>query len=347
MSRNHRDELEPIDPQEALTMYIQAVENEKSDATIYSHRSRLGHFVRWCGIEGIDNLNTVTGRDLHRFRLWRRDDGNINNVTEKTQMDTLRVFIRWCQSISAVQPDLSEKVLSPELGKGENSRDVMLDHEVAKRILEWLDQYRYATPQHITLTLMWRCLLRRGGVVALDRTDYDADDQYLTVRHRPETDTPLKKKEEGQRDIALRPGTAALLDDYLDSSDRWDVEDPHGRESLISTRFGRPHVMTVAAWTYGATRPCTVTGECPHDRDLDECEAAQRREDASKCPSSVSPHAVRRGGITYWLSNDVPVHAISSRASTSPEVIDSHYDSRSLRRKAEQRRRYFDLFADE
>jgi hypothetical protein len=69
-------------------------ESEVSAWTHYSHGSRLGHFTRWCDEERIDNLNAITGRDLKRYKLWRRDDGDINNVTLKTQMDTLRVFIR-------------------------------------------------------------------------------------------------------------------------------------------------------------------------------------------------------------------------------------------------------------
>jgi integrase len=344
MSRKRRNTLEPIDPREALRMYTQSIENDKSQATIYSHKSRLGHFIRWCDEEHIDNLNDVTGRDLHRYRLWRRNEGDINKVTEKTQMDTLRVFIRYCESIDAVPVDLSEKVISPTLGKGDNERDVMLDADVAERILDWLSKYRYASNEHVALTLMWRCLFRRGAVRAVDASGCDADELLLRVRHQPETDTPLKNKSDGERYVALRESTARLLTDYLDSPDRWDVEDPYGREPLVTTRYGRPHAMTIASWTYGVTRPCVTTGECPHGRDVDECEAAQRRQDASKCPSSVSPHAVRRGAITHWLSNDVPTPAVSSRANVDPAVIDKHYDERSEKQRAQQRRKYLNLF---
>jgi len=87
--------LEPIDPETALELYIADRENELTEATIYSHRSRLGHFVRWCDEQGIGNLNDLTGRQLHRYRLWRRDEGDLSLASEKTQMDTLRVFVRW------------------------------------------------------------------------------------------------------------------------------------------------------------------------------------------------------------------------------------------------------------
>ncbi|UWG47551.1 XerD/XerC family integrase [Halanaeroarchaeum sp. HSR-CO] len=84
--------LEPIDPETALDLYLIDRDHEVSQATIYSHSSRFGHFVRWCRYEDSNNLTDVTGRVLHRFRIWRREEGNLEPVTEKTQMDTLRVF---------------------------------------------------------------------------------------------------------------------------------------------------------------------------------------------------------------------------------------------------------------
>ncbi|WP_321169772.1 site-specific integrase [Halorarum salinum] len=88
-------ELEPIDPETALELYIAEKEMELSKSTLRSHRSRLGHFIRWCDERDITNLNELTGRKLQEFRLWRRNDGDLCKVSVKTQIDTLRVFIRW------------------------------------------------------------------------------------------------------------------------------------------------------------------------------------------------------------------------------------------------------------
>jgi len=70
-------------------------------------------------------------------------------------MDTVRVFIRWLESIDGVEQDLSEKVLSPSITPDENSRDVMLDTERATEILAHLEKYEYATIDHVAITLMW------------------------------------------------------------------------------------------------------------------------------------------------------------------------------------------------
>ena len=332
-------ELDDIDPRTALELYIEARTAELSQATIRSHRSRLGHVIEWCDEEGIEFMSELRGRDLHEYRLWRRSKGDPNNVTMKTQMDSLRVWIRWLETIDAVQPDLSEKVLSPSLGKGENQRDVMIDGEVGDAILEYLDRYEYASVDHVTWILLWRCIMRRGGVRAVDTDDVETtgDDPHIRVKHRPDTGTPLKNQGEGERFIGLREDTAAVIEDYIDKR-RIDVVDQYGRSGLITSRQGRQHVQTIQATSYALTRPCKGPGgECPHDRDVSECDAAQDRQKSYECPSSVSPHAVRRGAITHWLSSDVPETIVSDRANTN--AMD-HYDRRTERQKMQQRREF-------
>jgi hypothetical protein len=68
-------------------------------------------------------MNDLTGRKFHEYRIWRRNDGDLNRVSERTQMQTVSVFIRWCESIEAVPADLATKVQSPTLGKTEDVRD--------------------------------------------------------------------------------------------------------------------------------------------------------------------------------------------------------------------------------
>ena len=62
-------ELEPIDPETALDLYLADKETEFAKATHRSHGSRLGHFVRWCDERDITNLNELTGRRLQEYRL--------------------------------------------------------------------------------------------------------------------------------------------------------------------------------------------------------------------------------------------------------------------------------------
>lgn len=333
--------LEPIEPEQAVELYLEDRANELSERSLYGHKSRLGHFTRWCNQEDISNMNALNGRDLHRFRVWRRQDGDLAPISEKTQMDTLRVFIRWCGNIDAVPEDLHSKVVSPLMSIDDETNDVMVDSEVAERILEYLSSYEYASIRHVCFLLMWRALLRRGAVRALDVSDYDPEEMSLEVRHRPEEETPLKNQKRGERYIALSDETCAVLDDWL-ADRRPAVTDDYNRDPLLATARGRPHATTIQNYVYSVTTPCLVTDECPHDRVIEECDAAGVNTGASKCPSSCSPHAVRRGAITHWLSSDVPEPAVGARGNLSAEVLSKHYDCRTERKKMEQRRKYLD-----
>lgn len=332
--------LEPTTPEEALDLYLRERSTEVADSTLQAHEYRLSHFVRWCNeVAGIDNTNNLTGRDLHRYKLWRQEDGDLNKVSLKSQMDTLRVFLRFCESIDAVEPDLHSKVMSPTLSDGVGQRDVKLDAEDARDLLAYLGRFEYASFAHALVLLLWRTGLRIGSVRALDVEDFHPEEEYVAVRHRPETDTPLKNKENGEPLVALNPETCTVLLDYIDVN-RPEVTDEHGRKPLFATEHGRPGKNTIRDTVYRWTRPCQYRGECPLDRDMDDCEALNVRWGASKCPSSVSPHAVRRGSITHHLTEDVPEPVVSDRMNVSQRVLEEHYDRRSEEVKMEQRRDY-------
>jgi integrase len=138
----------------------------------------------------------------------------------------------------------------------------------------------------------------------LDVDDYDSQEMSLDVRHRPETETPIKNKFNVERFISLSAETCSVLDAWI-ADRRPDSVDEYGRDPLVSTAKGRAYLTTIQGYVYSMTRQCSFTGECPHDGEITECETAIDRSQAFGCPSSVSPHAIRRGAITHWLNSDV------------------------------------------
>lgn len=332
--------LEPITPERALELYLDHRRNEVARQTLQSHRSRLEYFVGWCHDQDIENLNELSGRKLYEYRIWRRNDGDLSKVSEKTQMVTIRVFVKFLESIDAVEPDLHTKVQLPSLSANDDVRTEMLDADRAEEILSYLNKYRYASVRHVVLALAWRTAMRRGAIHALDVEDYYPDDQYIETVHRNETGTPLKNQEAGERYVALSDELCELLDDWL-ADQRPDVIDDHDRNPLLTSEYGRLHHSTVQHIIYEVTRPCFYTDDCPHDRDINTCEATEY-DSVSQCPSNRSPHGVRRGAITHWLSQDVPEQVVSDRANVSPDVIEKHYDQREPRDKMEQRRDFLD-----
>ena len=115
----------------------------------------------------------------------------------------------------------------------------------------------------------------------------------------------------------------AVVNDYLDQR-RPDVTDGYGRDPLLATQHGRVADSTIRTSVYDWSRPCVTTGECPHGRGVPDCDAAQDVDTAPGCPSSVTPHPIRRGYITHLLQTGVPVQVVSNRCNVFPEIIDQH-----------------------
>lgn len=324
-------DLDPIDPGTAQQLYLEHKDTQCAERTVNAHRYRTNHFVRWCEEQEIENLNDLTGRHIHEFRLWRREDGDLNKVSIQTQMSTLRVFLKWAGSIEAVDPDLYNKVMVPQVSGEEERRDEYLDSESAQSILDYLARYHYASRQHVLLALLWQTGLRIGGVNSLDVGDVNLEDRYLDLNHRPTQGTTLKNKSGGERLVAITEELAELLQEYINVT-RDKYVDEHGREPLLTTQKGRFSRNTMRTTVYQVTAPCFRGDECPDCRDST----------GAKCPEAVSPHAVRRGSITHHLTEDVPVQVVGDRMDVSRKVLDKHYDRRTESVKLEQRRAYLD-----
>lgn len=117
-----------------------------------------------------------------------------------------------------------------------------------------------------------------------------------------------------------------ILDDWLNGRRPHEPEE-YDCDPLVSTPYGRIHPTTVTAIVYNWSRSCLL-GPCPNNRTPEDCEAASY-EHASKCPESVSSHAVRRGSITSHLESDIPTEVVLARANVAPGDIEKHYDRRS------------------
>lgn len=329
------DDLDPLAPEAAAEMYLDTRREELSSETRRSHGYRLNAFADWCEEQGIHNLNDLDARDLHAYRVDRREDG-LKPVTLQGQLSTVRQLLRFAASLNAVPENLPEKIMLPTVGVEDQSNDEKLDSSRAKSIIEYLDRYEYASIQHVEMVLMWRTSCRRGGLRALDVGDFDRDEPAVEFRHRPETDTPLKNGVRSERDVSLREPVARVVADYIDDKRR-DVTDDHGRRPLLTTGQGRPALSTIQDHVYRITRPCCVGEGCPHDRDPETCEAMESAM-ASKCPSSRSPHRVRTGSLTAHRDAGTPRPILSDRADVSEPILDEHYDKANEREKMRRRR---------
>lgn len=328
---------ETIPPETAVEQYLEARRHELSDASHRDQGYRLDKFVQWADDIGLHDMRELDGRLCEEFKTHRASR-DLSPNTIRNHLMTFRVFVRWCESNEYVTPGTAEKIRIPTVRKSSRARDEHLEYETMQDVLGSLQRYEYASLRHITVHLLWHTGMRIGSARALDVSHWHPQEQYLSVRHQPETGTPLKREYDGERNISiLDDSLATALEDWVQDR-RPSVTDGHGREPLLASSHGRVAKTTIRTATYRATQPCEYAGHCPHGEDMETC-AYRSGDSASKCPSSVSPHPIRRSAITHHLNEDVPVQLASERMNVSVDTLEDHYDARSEEEKRQGRHR--------
>jgi site-specific recombinase XerD len=328
-----------LSPREARDRWLDKlrVSHAESSVSAYHYQTKL--FVEWYERNGVNRIRDLDGWDLESYETRRRGQ-NVKPYTLQKEMLTLRRFLEYCARIELVDEGLPEKVDPPDAPRDARVDETMLRPERAKALLEYYRSTPDAreTRSHALLELAWYTGARLGALRALDLEDYNSVEQYIRFRHAPEEDTPLKNGPDGERVIGIPGEVCDVVDAYIETH-RHDVHDDHGREPLLASTVGRPSTNAVHAWMYQATVPCLHT-DCPHGRERPTCEFLEDSyNNASKCPSSRSPHQVRTGSITWQRNRGVPADVVSRRVNSSVRVIEEHYDKPDEIEEMEKRRR--------
>ncbi|MBZ6494233.1 MULTISPECIES: tyrosine-type recombinase/integrase [Natrinema] len=334
------DDLEPMTPTEGVEAFLAHRKPSVAESTYYNNQTTLEQFTAWCSDNEIDNLNDLSGRDLALFVAHRRE--KVKPITLQKNLSAIREFLSWAADIEAVPEGLNEKVHAPVVPDGSESRSIKLERPRAEKILEYLDRYEYASRDHVIMAILWRTGMRLSALRSIDLDDLEGDQFAIYLKHRPETDTPLKNKDRSERWVFLGPEWYSVVSEYI-KVNRIETTDDYGREPLLTTKQGRISGGSIRNTVYRCCQPCFVA-DCPHDRDPETCEAVGAASVPSKCPSTRSPHAIRRGAITGHLLEDVPPEIVSDRMDVSLDVLYQHYDARQPDEKMEQRRKFLEGF---
>lgn len=310
-------------------LFIKDRKREKSPSTIYNNRGHLRTFVEWCESQDIDSVKELDGSHFLEYKFHLQE--GVSDATIRNHFSTLRTFFKFCNRIDAVDPDqhLHKKLEAPDFAKGDLSRDIMMDFDEVKSLLAYQQKFEYATLKHTLFSIFWHTGCRMGALRGLDLEDYSPiknreHGEYALIRFRHRPETRLKNGEGGEREVIVWPAIGEVIEDYIEMN-RHDVVD-NSRKPLFSTTNGRISPSNIRNLIYAISRPCYYSNECPHDRNIEDCEAAYY-EHASKCPSSVSPHPMRRTSITYHLEEkDWTYEACSQRFDVGTDTLREHYD---------------------
>lgn len=339
MSR--RTPPEDLTVDEAVQQYLRRLRRDKTESSVRTYRLDLRQFQQWCRAEGIERVDELTGYDFELYQDKRAAE--LAPTSLEKQMLLLKRFISFCEDIEAVEQGLHEKVHIPRASPDERVREEKLETDDARRLLFHFRNRTnglYGTKWHAILEVAWHTGARIGGLRALDLQDFDAKDRVLEFRHRPKTDTPLKNKLNGERDVGILPEVADAVQTYV-GEHRHNHNDQYGRAPLFTARSknGRCSTTTIRGWLYQATQPCWYHDDpCPHERARDSCEWT-RASLGGSCPSSRSPHAIRTGSITFHRDRGFDADDVSRRVNASLRTIQRHYDLPGRRDELEERRR--------
>lgn len=334
--RSNGQNLLPITPEEAVKRYLRRRSNELADSSLATHRSSLDHFTRWCDIEGIDNLNDLTGRKIQEYLDWRAEEAptsvdELAPKSEKTQIDITRKFIEICVAIDAVPAGLHERIPSFRISTEDEVSEEILERDRVEEVLTYLETYHFASRAHIIWILLTEFGPRIGALRSFDIEDFLLSEKALKLRNRSDKGTPLKNGDASERSIALlRDKSVEAIQAYIENQ-RIEIVDEYDRRPLLTTRNGRIGSSTVRKIVYRWSCPTAIGNECEHDEEMTTSEAWS-------CPNNVSAHPVRRGTITHLLRNEIPINVISSRCDVSPMVIKQHYDGRDEDERRNTRR---------
>lgn len=211
-------------------------------------------------------------------------------------MITIKQFIEFCEHIAVVPRGMGDMVRILSVSKQDEICGDLLTRDKATEIIDFLGKCEYASKHHITLLILWKTGMRMSGLSTLGLGDYDEGRPALELRYRAKAGTPLNNKERSELDVLITPETADVVSDYITQAHLTERTNT-GETCFLSLR--------VEGWWYDYP---AVRVDCksalllqrwgaPFDRDLDTCDDMSRNA-SSKCPGSVSPHALRRGYVT-------------------------------------------------
>ena len=335
--RSSEQNLLPITPEEAVNRYLRRRSNELAESSMATHRSSLNHFIRWCELEEIDNLNALNGRKIQEYLDWRTEEAptsvdELAAKSEKTQIDITRKFIEICVAIDAVPAGLHERIPSFRISNDEEVCEEILERDRVEEVLEYLETYHFASRSHIIWLLLAEFGPRIGGLRSLDIEDFLPDEKALQLRNRPNKGTRLKNGDASERSVALLSDKSVEAIQAFIEKQRVEVIDEYDRRPLLTTRNGRIGASTIRKIVYKWSCPTAIGNECEHEEEM-------TTSDAWSCRNNVSAHPIRRGTITHLLRNEIPINVISSRFDVSPTVIKQHYDGRDEEERRNTRRR--------
>jgi len=276
--------------------FLSYKERNNKESTVRQYSWLIKDLVEFCERENANSTSDLDGWIIHQWINKRQDEDDVAPATLKTNVKSIKAFIRWCESNELIERGLAEKIDNPNIPDHQMRSEEVIHEERMNKILSYYENYNYATYHHAAFQLHWHVGCRASAIVALDMEDYQPHRDQIHFRDREETGTPLKNGKKGERIVSISQDVQHLLNDYIEGR-RADIVEDSGREPLFTTKYARVSRGRLYKNITGISRPCVFKNECPHDRKESECEAARDKAQAPPSPSSKRLDPIRPGAI--------------------------------------------------
>jgi len=321
--------------------FLTSKRDSDKSSTVRCYESITRDFVEYLEENGIERTDSIDGFLISQWKIKRTEEDNVSPATIHNNTKHIRVFIRWLEASEMVDSGLADKIQIPNVNEEQLRSDDTVNPDTYESIISHLELYEYATRLHVITKFLWHTGCRISGLIALDLKDYDAQQNIVKFRNRRQLGTALKNGEKSERNVSISDEMKGLLNDYIEGR-RCDVRDEYDRQPLFTTEHGRMARQRVYKNFTAISRPCVYANNCPHGREINECEAARKKKQAFSCPSSESLHPIRRGALTYHLNQGWPIEKVSEKCDVTENVLREHYDTRTHEDKRQGRRQYVD-----
>lgn len=322
-------------------MFLKNKRGQTKQSTARAYEYPTKHFIQFLEDHGIENTHDIDGYIIERWKSARQDE--VAPATYKTSVKRIKTFIHYCERSQLVASGTFDAIEVPRISREDSTSNKTLNYDVATRVLGHLETYEYASRRHTILSVLWNTGCRVSEVIALDTEDVspspDGEHYVIDFIDRQSSGTALKNGTQGERRVTISRDLHELIQDYKDVH-REVVVDDYGREPLFTTPTQRISRQRIYKNLTAITRPCVYSGRCPHEREIDDCKAAQKKKQAFSCPSAKSTHPVRRGSITHHLNSGWPKQDVSDRCDVSLDVLEKHYNEQTKEDERKQRLQY-------
>lgn len=328
-------------PKDAVEEYIVDQQGQRQELTLKSEKGRLSVFTSWCNEHDIESMADLQSEHLDAYFVARRERHDLARVTLRQNQNSLQGFLRWAANQQYCPRNLLNHIRVVDFTGYPNSHNHYLPPTYGNQIVEYHRENNHGSERHAMIEIGWSTGLRPSSIRSLDVDDIHYDEQYIELKHRPKTGTPLKNASKSERKVAIPEQAARAIQDWITRPESQKVTDNYGRRPLFPSLQGRRHqrgicnILRIRPYQYLDVTPTDMASKGWSD-------GASHQSVADDCPPTVSPYDLRKSVAVRRLRNGIAVQEIASQMDCSEEVLRKWDDQMNKMAEMEHHRDGFD-----